>query len=205
MRAYLDFRGQKRGFHWTTEPKVAGSTPASCIRNDKGLWKGFGVQPAPGDWSLLRPHVDEVLLPARSEKAGQAFYSSVSRMTTITKICNRCEDEKPLKDFYKHREQTDGLRGEYKECYKAKNRARQPAKTSTRKPAHLDLNVPAVFSGDVFQDMERTSIAFAEEYKQRFGDDGLTGQERRELEDWLSGIGQDAAFERYIASDKARS
>ena len=33
------------------------------------LWRGWGIEPHPGDWSLLRRHIEEVLAGGNKEAA----------------------------------------------------------------------------------------------------------------------------------------
>lgn len=42
----------------------------ACDRNTYNLWKGFGVEPKPGEWSRLREHITDVLADGNPAYAG---------------------------------------------------------------------------------------------------------------------------------------
>ena len=46
-------------------------------------------------------------------------------MQPSTKVCNRCENEKPLEDFYRHKKCTGGYMHQCKECMKAHANSRR--------------------------------------------------------------------------------
>ena len=57
--------GGDTGVNTTTSYSNRASRPNS---NDLlNLWRGFGITPKPGDWSLMRGHIHEVV--ARTTKA----------------------------------------------------------------------------------------------------------------------------------------
>lgn len=47
-------------------------------------------------------------------------------MTTLTKFCNGCKQDKPVEDFYK-RKNSDSYSSECKDCMKARSKARNPS------------------------------------------------------------------------------
>ncbi len=62
---------------------------------------------------------------------GPGLYSQLKEVITTTKVCSRCNEEKPLSDFYEYTDHS-GVprhRNECKECNKADRKAQRMRKT----------------------------------------------------------------------------
>src|SRR5262249_35032355 len=53
----------------------SGITPDGCLN----LWRGFGVDPVPGDWSLMREHILNVICRSDSVR-GEYYLNWLARM-----------------------------------------------------------------------------------------------------------------------------
>lgn len=51
--------------------EVVGPDPSDPYTRQLNLWRGFAVQPAPGDWSLMRAHIRDIL--ANGDKASDSY------------------------------------------------------------------------------------------------------------------------------------
>jgi hypothetical protein len=67
--------GQKKLGHWWLEHRdrrqyggvVYRPGQPEVVSNCLNLWRGFGIKPQPGDWSLMRKHIKEVLAAGKQE------------------------------------------------------------------------------------------------------------------------------------------